>query len=85
MGGADAWLAECQRKLEVHTRLGEPFEFKRLAPPVARIYGTLWATARQALPRLTDGELALVVSLVTDTCPDCYAHNRRCGCPGDHG
>lgn len=56
------------------------FEFNRLSVDDARKETRLWNTARLALPGLTDEQIAVVVSLVMDTCPTCGENNRECRC-----
>jgi len=60
------------------------FQFEKLPPAEAqKIYPTLWATARQALPNLVDEDLAVVISLAVDTCHYCYESSRPCNCSRD--
>lgn len=60
------------------------FNFQRIpAAEAQKIYPALWATARQALPELSDEDLAVVVSLTVDTCHYCYEDSRPCGCARD--
>ncbi len=60
---------------------GATFEFTHLTSGEARtFYPVLWATAQQALPGLSEEEVATVVSLAADTCRNCYEDNSRCRC-----
>ena len=60
------------------------YKFERLsAAEAAQSYPSLWATAREALPQLTDAGIAVVVSLVADTCSHCHESSRRCQCWND--
>jgi hypothetical protein len=60
------------------------YPFERLTANEAQHdFSEVWQTAKTALPALTDEQLALVVSLVVDTCPYCHERNRDCACWND--
>lgn len=46
-------------------------------------YTEVWLTARDLLPELNEAQLALVVSLVVDTCPHCHKRDSSCECWND--
>lgn len=60
------------------------YKFERLPAAEAReIYPAVWETARAALPKLDDEDLAVVVSLAVNTCNYCHEQSRPCNCSMD--
>lgn len=59
-------------------------DFERLTVKEAKAdYPYLWETCRHEFGRLSDEQIATIISITTGVCPYCWERPRKCSCWND--